>query len=75
MVGVCVEGIPEHAKEMSDLQKWDMNSFAISDEKIHSDEKDVIVASYLATLAGTFEGKGASGLYNAGTIWRLENGK
>ena len=63
------------AKEMSDMQKWDMKSFAISNYKIHSDEKDVIVANYVVTLAGTMDGKDASGVYNAGTVWKKENGK
>ena len=75
MVGVYADGIADMAKEMADMQKWEMKSFAISDYKIHSDEKDVIVANYLVTLGGTFDGKDASGVYNAGTVWKLENGK
>ena len=74
MIGVYADGIADMAKEMSDMAKWDMKSFTINDYKILSDEKDVIVASYTVTLAGTFDGKDAAGTYNAGTVWKLENG-
>ena len=75
MIGVYADGIADMAKEMSDMQKWDMKSFKISDYKIHSDEKDVIVANYIVTLEGTFDGADASGTYNAGSVWKQENGK
>src|SRR5207248_1077387 len=39
--GVYAEGIADMAKEMSDMQKWDMKSFAISNFSAFSDEKDV----------------------------------
>ena len=74
MMGVYAEGISDMAKEMSDMQKWDMKSFTISDYKILSDEKDVVVSTYTVTLAGTYDGKDASGTYNAGSVWKLENG-
>ena len=57
------------------MQKWDMKSFKISDYKSHSDEKDVMVASYIVTIEGTYDGKDASGTYNAGSVWKMENGK
>ena len=63
------------AKELSDMKKWDMKSFAISDFKAISDEKDIMVSSYKVTVAGTFDGKDASGVYNAGSVWKLENGE
>lgn len=75
MIGVYADGIADMAKEMVDMQKWDMKSFAISDYKIHSDEKDVVVANYVVTIEGTFNGADASGTYNAGTVWKQENGK
>jgi hypothetical protein len=75
MVGVYAEGVADMAKEMADMQKWDMKSFAISGYKTTSDEKDVIVSSYTVTIEGTFDGQDASGTYNAGTVWKLENGK
>ena len=73
--GVYAEGISDMAKEMSDMQKWDMKSFSISDYNILSDEKDVIVSTYKVTLQGTFDGKDASGTYYAGSVWKMENGK
>ena len=34
MIGVYADGISDLAKEMADMQKWDMKSFTISDFKI-----------------------------------------
>jgi len=75
MVAVYPEGISDMKKEMEDMQKWDMKSFAISDYKAISDEKDVMVSSYTVTIEGTYDGKDASGTYNAGSVWKMENGK
>jgi len=75
MIGVYADGIADMTKEISDMQKWDMKSFAISDYKILSDEKDVVVATYTVTLEGTFDGQDASGTYNAGSVWKQEDGK
>jgi hypothetical protein len=74
MIGVYADGISDMAKEMSDMQKWDMKSFEISDYKSHSDEKDVVVTNYIVKIEGTYDGKDASGIYNAGTVWKRENG-
>ena len=75
MVAVYPDGIADVAKEVSDMQKWDMKSFTISDYKAISDEKDVMVASYTVMIEGTYDGQDMSGTYNAGTVWKLENGK
>ena len=75
MIGVYADGIADMAKEMDDMQKWDMKSFKITDYKIHSDEKDVVTTNYVVTLEGTFNGADASGTYNAGSVWKQENGK
>ena len=72
--GVYAEGISDMDKELSDMQKWDMKSFAISDYTTFSDEKDVIVTTYTVKVEGTFEGKDASGTYNAGSVWKMEKG-
>ena len=61
--------------ELSDMQKWDMKSFEFSDFDMFSDEKDVIVTTYKVKLEGTVDGKDMSGLYNAGSVWKLENGQ
>jgi hypothetical protein len=72
--GVYAEGISDMEKELSDMQKWDMKSFTISDYTAFSDEKDVMVATYTVKVEGTFEGKDASGTYNAGSVWKMEKG-
>jgi len=75
MIGVYADGIADMAKELADMQKWDMKSFKISDYNAISDEPDVMVTSYKVTIEGTFDGKDASGTYNAGSVWKIENGK
>jgi hypothetical protein len=62
-------------QELDGMKKWDMKSFEISGYDMFSDEKDVIVATYKVKLEGTYDGKDASGIYNAGTVWKQENGK
>ena len=74
MIGIYSDGIADMAKELADMQKWDMKSFTISDFKSHSDEKDVAVTNYVVTLEGTYDGKDASGTYYAGSVWKMENG-
>lgn len=71
-MGVYAEGVSDMAKELSDMKKWDMKSFAISDYKSFSDEKDVIVTTYVVKIEGTYDGKDASGTYNAGSVWKIE---
>ena len=61
--------------ELADMQKWDMKSFEFSDFDMFSDEKDVIVTTYKVKLEGTVDGKDMSGTYNAGSVWKLENGE
>ena len=61
--------------ELADMQKWDMKSFEISDFDMFSDEKDVIVTTYKVKVEGTVDGKDMSGTYNAGSVWKLENGQ
>src|SRR5438270_5967823 len=72
--GVYAEGISDMAKEVADMKKWDMKSFAISDYTTFSDEKDIMVTTYVVKIEGTFGGKDASGTYNCGSVWKEENG-
>jgi hypothetical protein len=72
--GVYAEGLSDMVKELSDMKKWDMKSFTISDFTSFSDEKDVIVTTYVVKVEGTYDGKDASGTYNAGSVWKMENG-
>jgi hypothetical protein len=74
VVGIYASGISGMKEELRDMQKWDMKSFKISDFKAHSDEKDVMVTTYKVTVKGTYDGKDASGTYNAGSVWKIENG-
>src|SRR5437868_10491046 len=73
--GVYAEGVSDMDKELSDMKKWDMKSFEISDYTAFSDEKDVMVTTYVVKIEGTFDGKDASGSYNAGSVWKMENGQ
>ena len=57
------------------MKRWDMKSFAISDFEMFSDEKDVVVTTYTVKIEGTVDGQDASGTYNAGSVWKMENGQ
>ena len=70
--GVYAEGIDSMQKTLDDMQKWDMKSFTISDFTAFSDEKDVIVTTYIVKIEGTYDGKDASGTFNAGSVWKKE---
>ena len=70
--GVYAEGVSDMDKELSDMKKWDMKSFAISHYTAFSDEKDVMVTTYTVKIEGTLDGKDASGTYNAGSVWKKE---
>ena len=72
--GVYADGVSDMDKELSDMKKWDMKSFAISHYTAFSDEKDVMVTTYTVKIEGTFDGKDASGTYNSGSVWKQENG-
>jgi hypothetical protein len=71
---VYAEKISGLKKELSDMKKWDMKSFTISDFTAFSDEKDVMVTTYTVKIEGTVGGKDVSGTYNAGSVWKEENG-
>jgi hypothetical protein len=71
---VYVDGISNMKKELSDMQKWDMKSFTISDYEMFSDEKDIAVTTYTVKVEGTLEGKDMTGTYNAGSVWKQEKG-
>ena len=75
MIGVYAEGISDMKKEMDDMQKWDMKSFAISDYNVVAVGADTTISHYKVTIEGTYEGKDASGIYNAGSVWKKQNGE
>ena len=72
---VYADSISNMENELAVMQKWDMKSFEFSDFEIFSDEKDVIVTTYKVKVEGTVDGKDMSGAYNAGSVWKLENGQ
>lgn len=72
--GVYAEGISTMQKELDDMQKWDMKSFAISDYNVVSDGADTIVTTYKVLIEGTYDGKDNSGTYNAGSVWKMQKG-
>jgi hypothetical protein len=73
--GVYDEGVSNMQQELDGMKKWDMKSFEITGYDMFSDEKDVVVATYKVKVEGTYDGKDMSGVYNAGTVWKQENGK
>jgi hypothetical protein len=74
-LGVYTEGISDMKKEMDDMQKWDMKSFTISDYNVVSTGVDTVMSSYKVVIEGTFDGKDASGTFNAGSVWQMKNGQ
>ncbi len=74
-LGVYAEGVSNLKKEMDDMQKWDMKSFAISDYNVASAGADTMVSTYKVTVEGTYDGKDASGTYNAGSVWKKQKGE
>jgi len=75
LVAVYTEGMSDMQKELADMQKWDMKSFAISDYKVTSDGSDTIVSTYKVAVEGTYDGKDQSGTYNAASVWKKQNGQ
>jgi hypothetical protein len=73
--GVYSDGIQKMSDELTGMKKWDMKSFSISDFEMFSDEKDVVVTTYTVKIEGTVDGKDGSGTYNAGSVWKMEDGQ
>jgi len=71
---VYAEGLSDMQKELADMQKWDMKSFTISDYNIVSVGADTIVSTYKVVVEGTYDGKDASGTFNAGSVWKMAKG-
>ena len=75
LVAVYAEGMSDLQKELADMQKWDMKSFAISDYKVTSDGSDTVVTTYTVTIEGAYDGKDQTGTYNAASVWKKQKGK
>src|SRR5256886_17577039 len=46
VVAVYAEGMSDMQKELADMQKWDMKSFAISEYKVTSYGSDTVISTY-----------------------------
>jgi len=68
-VGVYDDGMADMEKELSDMKKWEMKSFEISNYKVTSASPNIAMSSYVVKIEGTYDGKDASGTYNAGSVW------
>ena len=75
VVAVYAEGMSDMQKELADMQKWDMKSFAISDYKVTSDAPGTVVTTYKVAVEGTYDGKDQSGTYNAASVWKKQKGE
>jgi hypothetical protein len=75
MVAVYDDGVADMTKELADMQKWDMKSFAISDYKVTMSGADTAVATYVVKVDGTMAGQNASGTMNAATVWKQTGGE
>src|SRR2546426_10980052 len=53
--GVYAEGMSDMAKELEDMQKWDMKSFTIDDYKSYPRGADTIMTTYTVKLEGTYD--------------------
>ena len=74
LVAVYVEGMSDMQKELADMQKWDMKSFAISDYKVTPAGPDTCVTTYKVAIEGTYDGKDQTGTYNAASVWKKNKG-
>ncbi|PYJ60951.1 MAG: hypothetical protein DME74_09625 [Verrucomicrobia bacterium] len=72
---VSANVVAVYAEGMSDMQKWDMKSFAISDYKVTSDAPGTVVTTYKVAVEGTYDGKDQSGTYNAASVWKKQKGE
>jgi len=75
LMAVYAEGFSDMQKELADMQKWDMKSFAISDYKVMSAGSDTVVSTYKVKVEGTYDGKDQSGTYNAASVWKKQKGE
>ena len=74
LVAVYAEGMSDMQKELADMEKWDMKSFAISDYKVTSAGQDTCVTTYKVAIEGTYDGKDQTGTYNAASVWKKNKG-
>ena len=68
-------GINNLQKELDAMKTADLKSFTISDFNSFSDEKDVVVTTYVVKMEGSMGGQDVTGTYNAGSVWKMEGGQ
>jgi hypothetical protein len=71
-VAIGAEGVNDKAKEVAEMQKWDLKSFAISDFNAVTSEPDVVVTYYKVAVQGTMDSHDVSGTYNCASVWRMD---
>jgi hypothetical protein len=69
------DGVYTLQKEMDSIKTSDLKSFTFSDFNVVFPDADTATITYKVTMEATFEGKDASGTYNAGSVWRKQNGE
>src|SRR5207247_9174306 len=74
LVAVYAEGMSDLQKELAEMQKWDMKSFAISDYKVTSDRSDTVVTTYKVTIEGAYDGNDKTSPYNSATARKTKKG-
>jgi len=75
LMAVYAEGVSDMQKELADMQKWDMKSFAISDYKVTPNGSDTAVTTYKVAVEGTYDRQDQSGTYNAASVWKKQKGE
>ncbi len=72
--GVYANGIDNLDKQMEELRKMDLKSFALSDFDVVFPDADTAMLTYKVTMQAALNGKDASGDYNSGSVWRKSQG-
>jgi hypothetical protein len=75
VIAIYAEGFSDMANELSNMQKWDMKSFAITDYKTTSYGSGTVISNYEVKIEGTVDGKDASGTYHAVSVWKKQKGE
>ena len=70
LMAVYADGMSDMQKELADMEKWNIKSFAISDYKVTSDGPDTCITTYKVAIEGTYDGKDQTGTYNAASVWK-----
>jgi hypothetical protein len=75
LMAVYSDGMNDLQKELDTMAKTEMKSFDLTDFNVVFPDPATAIITYKATVEATQEGKDVGGTYNAGSVWRLVNGK